>query len=192
MGLTEEPSPRPSLVQGTQYSQGERFIIFVEVLISNVLRKNQVPEAILRKYTVTSSGENPLEGELCFNWGAVGGRVKTKAEVLRGFKNILNGIKADRLMKPSRRPGIQVLFSSGCARHSGEGEMVWARPGVSGEKRTSLREGGRKPLTWAMGAAGQQCMSGGLSWETQAGGRQERPGRREEMGQGYMDFAKDG
>ena len=69
MGLTEEPSPLSSLMQGTQYSQGKCFIIFVEVLISNVLRRNQVPEAILRKYTVTSSGENPLEGELCFNWG---------------------------------------------------------------------------------------------------------------------------
>ena len=136
-------------MQGPQCSQGEGFIIFVVVLISNVLRRNQAPEAILRKYIVTSSGENPLEGELCFNWGG-GGRVKTKAKVLRGFKNILNGIKADRLMKPSGRPGIQVLFGSSCALRSGEGEMVWARLGVSGEKRTSLCEGERKASAWAM------------------------------------------
>ena len=40
MGLTEDPSPPSSLMQGTQYSQGKCFIIFVEVLISNVLRRN--------------------------------------------------------------------------------------------------------------------------------------------------------
>lgn len=59
-------------------------------------------------------------------------------------------------MKTSRRPGIQVLLGSSCALRSGEGEMVWARLGVSGEKRTSLCEGGRKASAWAMGAAGQE------------------------------------
>lgn len=182
MGLIEKPPPPPSLGQGTRYSQGERCITFVEVLISNVLRRNQVPEAILRKHIVTSSGENPLEGELCFNWG--GGRVKTKAEVLRGFKNISDGIKADKLMKLSRRPGIQVLFGSCRALHSGEGEMAWARLGVSGEKCTFLHEGGRKPSTWATRAAGQQCMSGAGGAKLGDTGQREAGTTREEAGDG--------
>lgn len=68
--------------------------------------------------------------------------VKTKAKVLRAFKNILNGIKADRLLKPSGRLGLQVLFGGSHALCSGEGEVVRARLGVRGERRApSVREG---------------------------------------------------
>ena len=111
------------------------------------------------------------------------------------FKNILNGIKADRLTKPSRRPGIQVLFGSSCALSSGEGEMAWARLGVSGEKRTpSTREGGsRQPGPW------EQRDSSGTTWaelgdtvQREAGTTQDEGG---EKGQGEppcVDSAKDG
>lgn len=45
------------------------------------------------------------------------------AKVFRVFKNILNVTRADRLMKPSGRQGIQVLLGSSCALCLGEGSM---------------------------------------------------------------------
>lgn len=78
------------------------------------------------------------------------------------FKNILNGIKADRLMKPSRRPGIQVLFGSRCALCSWEGETVWARLGVSGEKRTPSMKW-EKAVNLGRGSSGTAVARPGLS-----------------------------
>lgn len=55
--------------------------------------------------------------------------VKMKANVLGVFKNILNVIGADRLKRPSRRPGTGPGWQSPCPLCSGEGEMAWARLG---------------------------------------------------------------